>query len=75
MSAFNGYMQGRNEGDKGGTIPRTPNHYWGTESLRRASRNSKNVISIFFNNTMHLLPKKLKFENGAPKLLLAPGAI
>jgi len=27
MSAFNGYMQGRNEGDKGGTIPRTPNHF------------------------------------------------
>jgi len=28
------YTQGRNEEDKGGTIPQAPNHYEDTESLQ-----------------------------------------
>jgi len=39
-----------------------------------APKNPSNVTSTFFN-TVHLLPKDLKFEHGASNLLLVPGAI
>jgi len=39
-----------------------------------APKSSNNVTSSFFN-TVYLLPKKLRFEHGYAKLLLAPGAI
>ena len=48
--------QGRNEGGKGGTIPRAPNHCGSPKS-------HNNVTSTFFK-TVHLLPKDLRFEHG-----------
>jgi len=40
-----------------------------------APKSLNNATSIFFN-TVHLLPKDLKFEHGGTKnLLLAPGAV
>ena len=49
-------------GGKGGTIAGALNNYGGAESLREAPKNPKNVISAFFN-TVHLLPKDLRFEH------------
>ena len=46
---------------QGGTIPRGPNHCGGTKS-------HNNVASTFFN-TVHLLPKDLRFEHGGAKLV------
>jgi len=46
----------------------------GVEWLWGTPKSSKNTTSTFFN-TVHLLPKDLSFEHGAPNLLLAPGAI
>jgi len=66
--------QGRNEGGKGGTIPRAPNLNGGAKSLWGAPKSPNNVTNRFFN-TVYLLPKDLRFEHGAPNLLLAPGAI
>jgi len=43
-------MQRRNEGDKGGAIPRAPNHCGGTESLREAPKSPNNVTCTFFNS-------------------------
>jgi len=65
------YVQGRNEG---GTIPQPSNHYEGAEWLQGAPKSPNNVTCTFFN-TLHLLPKKLRFEHGAPNLLLATCAI
>jgi len=39
-----------------------------------APKSPNNVTDTFFS-TVHLLPKDLRFEHGAPNLLLAPGAI
>jgi len=39
-----------------------------------APKSPNNVTSTFFN-TPHLLPKDIRFEQGTPNLLLAPGAI
>jgi len=47
---------------KGGTIARALNHYGGAESLREAPKSQKNVTSAFYN-TIHLLPKDLRFEH------------
>jgi len=59
-------MQGRNEGE---------NISPGAESLRGLPKSSNNVASTFFN-TVHLLPKDLRFEHGAVKLAsMTPGAI
>jgi len=52
---------------KGGTIPQALNHYGPPKS-------TSNVTSTFFS-AVHLFPKDLKFEHGAPNLLLASGAI
>jgi len=40
----------------------------------RAQKNPNNITSTFFN-TVHWLPKEIRCEQGAPNLLLAPGAI
>jgi len=44
----------------------------GAESLRGAPKSPNNVTSAFFN-TVHLLPKDLKFEHGSAKLASCPG--
>jgi len=55
--------QGRNEGDKGGTIPRAPSHYGGAEKLQQYHK--------FF-----ICFRKTSVSNiGGPNLLLVPGAI
>ena len=46
----------------------------GTDSLPWALKRPNNVTSTFFN-TVHMLPKDLRFEHGAPNLLTVPGAI
>ena len=61
-------------GGKEGAIPRAPNHYGSAEWLWGLPKSPNNAASSFFN-ALHLLPKDLRFENGAPNLLLAPGAI
>jgi len=61
------YSQGRNEGGKGGTIPRAPNHCVGAEWLRGAPKGPNSVASTFFN-TVHLLPKDLSFEHEGAEL-------
>jgi len=61
--------QGRNEGERGAS-----NHYGCTERLLEAPKNPNKVTSTFFN-TVHLLPKDLRFEHGVPNLLPAQGAI
>jgi len=55
------HNKGRNGEGSRGTIPREP-------------KSPNNVASTLFN-TLHLHPKDLMFEHGAPNLLLAPGAI
>jgi len=60
---FKPACRGVTRGAMGGAIPRAPNHYWGAESLRRAPKSPNNVTSAFFN-TVHLLPKELRFEHG-----------
>jgi len=49
--------QGRNEGGKEG------HNSPGTESLREALKTPNNVTTTFFN-TVHLLPKDLRFKHG-----------
>jgi len=63
--------QGRNERGKGGAIPRAPNHCSeaGAQCLRRAPKSPNNNV-----NTVHLFPKDLSSNLGAPNFLLAPGA-
>jgi len=45
-----------------------------TESLRGEPKSPNNVTSIFFIR-VRLLPKEMRFDHGAPNLLIAPGAI
>jgi len=58
---------------QGGTITRAPNHYGRAEILRGrriiavTPKNPNNVTRTFFN-TVYLLPKDLRFENGGAKL-------
>jgi len=49
----------------GGTILRAPNHW-------KAPKSPKNVASTF-SNTVHLLPKDLRFEHGDAKHVSYPG--
>jgi len=60
---FIAHHQRRNERGQGGTIPLVPNHCGGPKS--------HNVISTFFN-TIHLLPKGLRFEHGGAKPVSCP---
>ena len=53
------------QGGQGGTIFREPNHCGAPQS-------TNNVASTFFN-TVHLLPKDLRFEHGCTKLVSCPG--
>jgi len=64
---FIAHHQRRNERGQGGTIPLVPNHCGGPKS-------HNNVISTFFN-TVHMLPKGLRFEHGGANLFLAPSVI
>ena len=70
-------IQGRNDGCKGGTIPRAPKHYGGAQSLRvaewlqEAPKSHNNVTSTFFS-TVHLSPKVLRFEHGDARLAPHP---
>jgi len=64
-----GGLQGRNEGRKGGTIPRVPKNY----ALRGRQKNQqcrKNFLQhhIYFQTT-------IDSNMGAPNLFFAPGAI
>jgi len=70
-------QQGRSEG-QGGAITRAPIHSGGTEILRgrrliaRTPKNPDNFTRTFFN-TIHFLPKDLRFEYGGAKLASCPG--
>jgi len=59
--------QGRNEGGKGGTIPRAPNYYGGRKVLTM-SQVVSSIEYIFFRKTSGS-------NVGASHLLLASGAI
>jgi len=61
-------QQGRNEGCKGGTIPRAPNHCGGR---RKVPTMSQVLSSIQYN----YFRKISDWNIGASILLLAPGAI
>jgi len=63
---YSSYQQGPNKGGKGGTIPRVSNH------CGRAPKSLNNVTSTFFN-TIHMLPKELRFEHGSAQLASCPG--
>ena len=59
---------------RGRNYPRAES-LWGRRiTAGEAPKSPNNVTSSFFH-TAHLLPKDLRFEYGAPNLLLAPGAI
>jgi len=60
-------FQGRNEWGKGA-------QFSGRQITARVPK-SPNIVTSTFFNTVHLLPKDLKFEQGAPNLLLVPDAI
>jgi len=62
-SYFIAHYQGRNEGGKGHNSP-------DAESLR-GPKSYNNVISTSFN-TVHLLPKDLRFEHGGVNLVSYP---
>jgi len=51
-------MEGRNMRWQRGTIPRAPNQYH-----MGAPKSPNNIANTFFN-TLHLLPKELRFEPG-----------
>ena len=55
-----------------GAIPRVPNHYGQRLMTAGAPKSPNNVTSTFFN-TVHLLPKDLKFEQGGAKRASCPG--
>jgi len=62
------WHQGRNKGrGKGGAIPRAPNHYWGAEKSQQCHK--------YFLQQHVCFWKTSGSSMGAPKLLLAPGAI
>jgi len=62
--------QGRNEGGKGDTIPRMPNHYGDPESLRR--RRKVPTISQVLSSMQYICFRKTSGSNiWAPNLLLA----
>jgi len=69
------YVQDNN---KGGTIPRAPNHRGGAESPRgrwitvEGAENPSNVTNTFCS-TVNLLAKELRFEYAGAKLASCPG--
>jgi len=65
--------QGRDKGGQGGTIPQAPNHYYGGRRMTAAALKSPSNVTITFFNTVHLLPKDLKFEHGGAKFASCPG--
>jgi len=68
-------QRGRNEGARGRNYPGAQS-LWGRWNTAGAPKNPNNVTRTFFNTVgLHLLPEDIRFENGAPNLHLAPGAI
>jgi len=68
------YTEERNEG---GTIPGCHNSpgdksLWGRRMTARGAESPNNVRSNFFN-TVHLLPKDLRFKHGGAKFASCPG--
>jgi len=58
---------GRIEGGMGGTIPRTPNHYWGAEWLRGTPKSPNNVQVL--SSIQWICFRKTSGSNiGAPNL-------
>jgi len=51
-----------------------PNHYGERRMIAGAPKRPNKVTGIFFN-TVHLLPKDLKFEHGGAKLASFPGFV
>ena len=68
------YSQGRNEGGKGGRNFPGAESLSGRQITAGAPKSPNNVTSTFLN-TVHLLPKVLRFEHGGLNLLLDQGAI
>jgi len=80
--------RGVTRGGKGVIIPRAPIHYGYAELLLEAPKSPNSVTSTFFN-TVNLPSKELRFDRrgaklrpwgrrfdqGAPNLFFAPGAI
>jgi len=58
-------LQGRNEGGKGAQLP-------GRRIIAGGAENPNSITSAFFN-TLHLLPKDLRFEHGGAKVSSCPG--
>jgi len=67
-------MQGRNERGQEGSNSTGAQSLWGRRITAGVAENLNSITSAFFN-TVHLLPKDLRFEHGGAKLASAPGAI
>jgi len=65
-------MQGRNEVGKREHNSPGSESLWGAKSLRGAPKSTNNVTNTFFD-TVHLLPKDLRFEHEGAKLASCPG--
>ena len=61
-----GTNRGVTRGEKGLQLPRRRN-------IAGAPKGPTNVASTYFN-TVHLLPKDLRYEHGGPKFVVAPAA-
>jgi len=59
------HVQGRNEGEREAQFPGRQITAW--------ARKSPNNVTSTFVNTVHLLPKDLRFEHGGAKLASCPG--
>jgi len=65
-------LQGHNEGGKGAQLPGRRITATGAENPNSITSALFNVTRTFFN-TIHLLPKNLKFEHGGAKVASCPG--
>jgi len=63
---------GRTRGSKVGAIPLAPSHYGGAKLLRGAPKSPNDVTNTSFN-TVHFLPKELRFEHWGARLASCPG--
>jgi len=59
--------QGRNEGGQEGNITPSAESLWGHQITAGAPKSPNSVTSTFFN-TVHLLPKNLRFEHQGAEL-------
>jgi len=65
--------QGRNDGGIGSQF-RAPTHYDQGRRMTAGGVEKSEQCHKYFS-AAHLLPKDVRFEHGAPNLLLAPGSI